>query len=252
HEQAGQITAQEAIIVEKDAVILEQKSIISRKEAIIHEQAGQIAAKEAVVVDRDAAIRGKDSVIRERESEIIRQDTVINLQRNIITAGEGQIRQSAVALAVMKNSVTYKIGNMFVYPFRRLQTIIGSWMSVPRYSIDTVNGTPVYNKKSRVVINDDAHCITVQGWAVDSVARNIASGVYLELGGHLFKAQYGSDRYDVALLYDIPQYKASGFYCEIPTAGIPRTTHKLSLKVLTSDGRRCYHARNRIKIIFNR
>jgi hypothetical protein len=81
--------------------------------------------------------------------------------------------------------------------------------------------------------------LIVGGWALDTRARDVAGGVYLEIDGKLYPAYYGFPRDDVVKHFGESGYR-SGFQAGIPVSAIGKGPHTLALKVLTKDGQSYY------------
>jgi len=106
------------------------------------------------------------------------------------------------------------------------------------FAVDTVNDRLI----SQGVVIESAReaVVTVNGWALDAVAKQVASGVLLEVDGRLtIPAQYGLPRPDVASLLGW-QYKFSGFSASFATSVLAKGLHTLSLRVISADGQGYY------------
>jgi phosphoglycerol transferase len=91
----------------------------------------------------------------------------------------------------------------------------------------------------RIVAGPASEPVTVAGWAVDETARKTAARVEILVGGERFRANYGVPRPDVAARYGNPAYGMAGFDLVIPGGTLPPGSHRLTVRVLTSDGK-CY------------
>jgi hypothetical protein len=115
--------------------------------------------------------------------------------------------------------------------------------------IDTVNDQPVSSQQSQpVVVSEEEPYIKVGGWAVDSEAKEVAGGVYLDVDGELFPAFYGTERRDVLRSYKNPAYLNSGFERYIPTSQLGPGEHELSIIVLTHDRKGYYRSEEELAL----
>jgi hypothetical protein len=91
----------------------------------------------------------------------------------------------------------------------------------------------------------------VQGWAFDNSARLPASAVLIELDGKLYRANYGDERLDVAALFKSQDLARTGFQWGLPAWKLGRSTHEISLKILSSDRKGYYDVskKNRFRIV---
>ena len=92
--------------------------------------------------------------------------------------------------------------------------------------------------------------VLVQGWAFDNFVRQPAAAVLIELDGKLYRSNYGSERMDIVALFGSRELARTGFQWGIPAWKLGRSTHEISLKIVSSDGRGYYDAgkRNRFRI----
>jgi hypothetical protein len=83
--------------------------------------------------------------------------------------------------------------------------------------------------------------LTLTGWAVDREAGGPASSVDINVDGQQdFRAEYGQDRFDVAVVFHQPAYRHSGFAATLPVERLGSGTHLLRLKILSVDRRQYY------------
>ena len=97
-------------------------------------------------------------------------------------------------------------------------------------------------------LDDIAHIparpnMTVSGWAIDAPNAQLASAVWVDLDGNLYKAEYGLKRPDVSAALKSPAYEASGFRATIPGSDITRGPHGLTLRIVNHDGSGYYTGR---------
>jgi len=79
--------------------------------------------------------------------------------------------------------------------------------------------------------------ITGAGWAVDNQNNVPAGGVDIAIDGQPFRTQYGVERPDVAAHFNLPAYTKTGFQFLIPAGALSAGQHKLTVRVISSDGK---------------
>jgi hypothetical protein len=77
--------------------------------------------------------------------------------------------------------------------------------------------------------------IQLSGFAIDSVAKNLAGGVDIAIDGLAFTAHYGISRPDVAQYFKVPAYSQAGFSFSIPARYFGPGPHKLAVRVVSND-----------------
>jgi hypothetical protein len=124
-----------------------------------------------------------------------------------------------------------------------LGSMTQSKLTTPSY-IDSINGvTDLTHGTAHIPRTQD---LTVTGWAVDSVAKQPASKVFLDLDGKRYPTQYGVARPDVAAVLKEPAYARSGFTATIPGA-IGDGEHQLTIYTVNSEGGSYYVG---MKVVF--
>ncbi|MBF0553066.1 MAG: hypothetical protein HQK96_00745 [Nitrospirae bacterium] len=99
----------------------------------------------------------------------------------------------------------------------------------------TINAAQPNAHGQLFTIDDKQRYLSIIGWAIDDLKKDIAGGVYIKIDDKLFPALYGLDRVDVAEHLKINNYRYTGYNIEIPVSLIEKGTHKLSVLVLTND-----------------
>ena len=105
-----------------------------------------------------------------------------------------------------------------------------------RYWIDSLN----INETKQTGDRNNPKTINIGGWAVDSIAENLAFGVNVVIDNKIFNAFYGLARDDVAIALKSYIYRNSGFSTNIPVSEIGPGTHHLSLVILTLNKKSYY------------
>jgi hypothetical protein len=85
--------------------------------------------------------------------------------------------------------------------------------------------------------------LRITGWAVDLPNRGPAGGVFIEIDGQVFRAQYGAPRPDVAEALGSSAYAATGFAAIIPMAHFKAGSHSLFIDILNSSQTGYYRAK---------
>jgi hypothetical protein len=130
----------------------------------------------------------------------------------------------------------YSIGKPKKYTVSELPVAILPTQT--RFSIDAINDRIVQQRAQPIILAQEHSCIVVKGWAVDNHAKDVAGGVYIDVDGKLYPANYGMDRKDVAELFNDPSFRYSGY--EGVIANLNQGHHLLSLRVLAKDMRAYY------------
>ena len=107
----------------------------------------------------------------------------------------------------------------------------------PGCILDSINNVIVYTITNKISFNiADTKYLSFSGWAIDSLASDLAGGVYIVIDKtNMFRALYGLKRIDVAEYFNTPQYMYSGFRCNIPIEKVGKGSHKLKLYVINND-----------------
>jgi hypothetical protein len=109
------------------------------------------------------------------------------------------------------------------------------------YRLDVINHRPVGAATAWTIDARQEPVLTLSGWAVDREVGGPASSVSINVNGQQdFHAEYGQDRLDVAVFFDQPAYRHSGFAVTLPVERLGLGTHLLRLKILAVDRRQYY------------
>jgi len=98
----------------------------------------------------------------------------------------------------------------------------------PDYFLDAPEVTTVFTGGADPYVH-------FSGWAVDTAAKEVAGGVWLEVDGKLFPAVTGEEADQAELLLRDRRGRMAGFSRDIPLSEIGFGTHRLSMVVLTAD-----------------
>lgn len=101
------------------------------------------------------------------------------------------------------------------------------------YTIGSINNQPI--KKPKQTINIQGDKIAITGWAVDRESKKLAGGIYIEIGGQFFPANYKKARPDVAKHLNNSNYLRSGYDFVIPTSKIAKGLHPVKIHILSND-----------------
>lgn len=117
------------------------------------------------------------------------------------------------------------------------------------YSIDEVNGEGHSLNKSYTCKKSSDYEIVVTGWAIEIKSRQRAAGVFINIDNVIdLPAVYGLPRIDVADSLKERNYRYCGFYSTIPATQLSQGTHKLTLKIVSSDRSNYYQTQENIII----
>jgi hypothetical protein len=101
----------------------------------------------------------------------------------------------------------------------------------PMYNLDWINKKQITQGENAV----EGDYIEMVGWAADPDSKQLASKVFISIGGNIFSTQYGVDRDDVANYYQNPALKKSGFIVKIARTTLPPGVYPVEVKVIGSD-----------------
>jgi len=99
--------------------------------------------------------------------------------------------------------------------------------------LDYVNNFLVQSTTS-VVIDQTAQAVTLEGWAIDSLANDVASNVFLKVGDKYYSGSYGEPRTSVSEYFKNPKLLNSGFSFTIDTEELIKEK-KFSFVVISKD-----------------
>jgi hypothetical protein len=103
--------------------------------------------------------------------------------------------------------------------------------------IDSINGiSDLTHRTARVPRGDD---LIITGWAVDSITKQPAKRVLIDLDGKLYATQYGTARPDVVAVFKESTYTATGFTATVPNPS-GEGEHRVTLEIVSSDGSTYY------------
>jgi len=111
---------------------------------------------------------------------------------------------------------------------------------------DEIGGQP---PKPGVPITVTTPSFVVRGWAIDQATKSVAGGVIINVEGKDFLTDYGSPRPDVAANLKSSDYVNSGFTTSIDSAAIGKGKHTLVFRVVTSDKKGYYQAKQTYDVI---
>jgi hypothetical protein len=74
------------------------------------------------------------------------------------------------------------------------------------------------------------------GWAIDSVAKRPAGGVWLALDGRIADAKYGTSRPDVVAATHEPAYAQTGFELHLKNRDLGKGPHTIEVVIRSADG----------------
>ncbi|MCX6631405.1 MAG: hypothetical protein NTW28_27650 [Candidatus Solibacter sp.] len=91
--------------------------------------------------------------------------------------------------------------------------------------------------EAEVVVVPATGTLTGVGWAVDGANKAAAGGVDVAVDGRPHRAESGRERPDVGQHFNIRAYDSSGFIFYLPVAKLGPGVHKLTMRVVSHDGK---------------
>jgi hypothetical protein len=112
--------------------------------------------------------------------------------------------------------------------FSRLERrgVIDTW----RFEVLNETGAGAF---SEVSVPDTRGYVRVQGWALAHGAA--AAGVYIELDGRPYPAEYGKLRPDIGALFHTGGVPAFGFEWSVPVWNLGKSWHQLAIRIMPRD-----------------
>jgi hypothetical protein len=111
----------------------------------------------------------------------------------------------------------------------------------PLYNLEWVGST--VNPYERQPVNvSRAGEFKVSGWAVDPQAKTVGQAVDVVVDNVAYHADYSIKRPDVAEYYHLPGYAQAGFNLSAKASFLTPGTHKLVLRIVSSDGTAYYES----------
>ncbi len=90
-----------------------------------------------------------------------------------------------------------------------------------------------------IYIDSTQRITTLEGWAVDVLADNVASSVLIQVGEKIYKADYGKERQSVVDYFNKPNWKNSGYTVALPTEALLEAG-TMKILVVSNDGQYKY------------
>ncbi len=158
------------------------------------------------------------------------------------------IKLSGEGLSLYKESIHVEFYRIPDIQVTEVQSLDLSSLT-PESSSTDFNVESIYGYKAKHIAathGDTPSFIIIRGWAVDSQAKDMAGGVYIDIDGTLYSAYYGFPKEDIAAYFSIPAYRTSGFQAGIPASEIGKGDHLLSIIVLSKDRKRFYSSEKKM------
>ncbi len=115
-----------------------------------------------------------------------------------------------------------------------------------RFAINYLNGNP---QKLEEPIPIEGSELSIRGWAVDSINKQLAAGVYLSIDGQThIETRYGIPKPKIAERFKLKQYLKCGFALSIPVEKIGKGVHSIGIKVVSADKKNYYYPSKRILV----
>lgn len=123
--------------------------------------------------------------------------------------------------------------------------------SAPQFYIDSIGGDIKAYLARRVILSGTGPLVKIEGWAFDAEAKEAAAGVWVEIDGTAYPADYGYERRSVVDHFHNEAVARSGFSCEVPISSLVPGSHSLSLLVLSKNKDKFYQSEKAIIITGN-
>jgi peptidoglycan/LPS O-acetylase OafA/YrhL len=115
------------------------------------------------------------------------------------------------------------------------------------YSVDLIDGKNP-SKDGSTVQAPAGKPLRVDGWAVDAPARLPALAIFVTVDGRTdVQATYGLARPDVAQGFKLG-FDGVGYQASIPSEDLGPGQHRLSLKIVSADGKRYYQSDSQVTV----
>lgn len=113
----------------------------------------------------------------------------------------------------------------------------------PFQNLDYVNNE-VFGSQD-IYIDSTHRGTTLEGWAVDVLADNVASAVLVQVGDKIYQADYGKERQSVVDFFNKPNWINSGYVIKVPTQALLEEG-SMKILVVSNDGKYKYESQQYI------
>ena len=114
---------------------------------------------------------------------------------------------------------------------------------VPTNWVDYINAE-IVNNQEEWNIDETTPITKIEGWAIDPVAQNVASKIYLQVGDEYYEAEKHQKRQSVVEVLGNKNYLYSGFTFEIKTSDLLANSENVKLITVSRDKSAKYIGKN--------
>jgi|GEM_PF-3094653 len=116
------------------------------------------------------------------------------------------------------------------------------------HAIGVLQGDHIANWTQPVVL-DRSEPLVISGWAIDERGGALAGNVFVLVDGALLApTDYERYREDVAAHFENDAYTYSGWSANLDLEELDEGLHKLTLRIISQDGKRCYEPNRGVRI----
>jgi hypothetical protein len=117
-----------------------------------------------------------------------------------------------------------------------------------QHSIEVIQGEHLANLK-QPILHDRSEPLVISGWAIDEQGEALAGNVFVKVDGTLTApTDYERFRDDVAGFFENDAYTYSGWSANLDMEELPTGLHRITLRIISRDGRRCYEPKHGFNI----
>lgn len=182
----------------------------------------------------------------------IEQNKVIQLQSSDLLRINNQIKKHRIISSLyyrIRPFLKYLSHKLFNNNVPTMRTLANE--NDIKFSIDSINNIIVSHNLLPIAIRSTSKYLTVYGWIIDTQANDTLKSVNVYIDNKIFTCGYGIIRTDVADKFKSPNYKYSGFKCDIPVEEIKAGKHKLFLQGFTKANKEYRLAKQYVLIDMN-
>jgi hypothetical protein len=180
--------------------------------------------------------------------------------RDLVDVWGGELAQKLDAISIVTDDPAYFADEVTVdffeipYPVHaqpNWKMACGSEDQVIRsglHAIGVVQGDHIANWPDPIPL-DRSLPLVISGWAIDEQAKSLAGKVFVLVDGVLAApTDYQRYRQDVAGHLENDAYTYSGWSANIDLGELSDGVHKITLRIISQDGKRCYEPKRGVRI----
>jgi hypothetical protein len=117
-----------------------------------------------------------------------------------------------------------------------------------QHAIGVLQGDHIDNWQQPVLL-ERSEPLVISGWAIDEQGEALAGNVFVLVDGMLMApTDYERFREDVAAYFENDAYTYSGWSANLDLQELSDGLHKITLRVISQDGKRCYEPKRGVRI----